>query len=233
MKRALPLAAIVALLAAFFAFGLDRYLTFETLRENRAALHDLVVAHPFAAGFAFAASYVVVVAISLPGAAVMTTAGGALFGLWLGASLSIVGATIGATILFVAARGALAGTLRARAGAFVRRMEEGFNRNAFSYLLFLRLVPVFPFWAVNLVAAILGMELRAFVAATAIGIVPGALAFAAIGSGLDIIAGQSGAAEGSMPESIALRASLALLALVPIAVRWWRGRQRDKEKAGR
>lgn len=234
MKRALPLVVVLALLAAALALGLDRYLTLDALRENRAALARLVAAHELLAVAAFLAGYIALVAISLPGAAVMTTAGGALFGLWLGAGLSIVAATAGATILFLVARGALAPPLARRAGPFVRRMEAGFNRNAFSYLLFLRLVPLFPFWAVNLVPALLGMARGAFVAATAIGIVPGALAYASLGSGLELIAAHPQAAASAMPEMLALRFGLALVALVPVAIRAWRRRAGpERERAGR
>ncbi len=154
--------------------------------------------------------------------------------MWLGAGLSIVGATVGATVLFAVARGALAAPLAARAGPFVRRMEAGFNRDAFSYLLFLRLVPLFPFWACNLVPALLGMELGAFVAATAIGIVPGALAYASLGSGLELLAERPDQLAGEMPAVIGLRLGLALVALAPIAVRRRRARRLPKnEGAGR
>ncbi len=234
MTRWLPLVAILALLAAFFALGLDRYLTFDALNAHRAALHRLVAAHVGLAALAFCAAYVALVAISLPGAAMMTVAGGALFGLWLGAALSVAGATIGATVLFVVARGALAEPLAARAGPFVRRMEAGFNRNGFSYLLFLRLVPLFPFWAVNLVPALLAMELRGFVAATAIGIVPGTLAYASLGSGLELLAERPDALAAEMPAMIGLRLGIALVALAPLAVRKWRARGAPKrEGAGR
>ncbi len=226
MKRWLPLVAIVALLAAFLALGLDGYLTLDALNANRAALQRFVAAHQALSALAFAGAYVVLVAISLPGAAMMTTVGGVLFGMWWGAAISAAAATAGATLLFLAARGALAAPLAARAGPFVRRMEAGFRRNAFSYLLFLRLVPLFPFWAVNLVPALVGIELGAFVGATAIGIIPGACAYASLGSGLEMIAARPESAAEAMPEILALRFGLALVALAPLAIRRWRARAR-------
>jgi uncharacterized membrane protein YdjX (TVP38/TMEM64 family) len=172
LKRLLPLVVIVALVVAFFVFGLNRYLTLQALHDNDDALRAFVIRHPLLARAAFVAVYALVVALSVPGGAVMTVAGGLLFGLWMGAAFAIVGATVGAVILFLIARFVVGDALRARAGPFLKRMAEGFERNAFAYLLFLRLVPAFPFWTVNLVPALIGVRLRSFAAATLIGIIP-------------------------------------------------------------
>jgi uncharacterized membrane protein YdjX (TVP38/TMEM64 family) len=159
----------------------------------------------------------------------MTVAGGLLFGLWMGATLAIVGATAGAVILFLIARFLVGDALRARAGPFLKRMAEGFERNAFAYLLFLRLVPAFPFWAVNLVPALVGVRQRSFVAATLIGIIPGTLAYASVGDGLGLyFEAGSGSPTSAVfsTEMIDIRVGIALLALLPIAVQRARKRWR-------
>jgi len=227
LKRILPLAVLATLVIAAFASGLHQYLTLGALRDNRAVLLDLVAAHPYAAGLAFIAVYAAVVALSLPGATIMTLAGGFLFGVPAGASLTVVGATIGATALFLIARSALGDVLRQRAGPFLGRMAEGFSKNAFNYLLFLRLVPAFPFWAVNLAPALLGMRLIPFVVATGLGIIPGTVVFTAFGAGLGQIfdAGGDVSLKSILsPQLLAGLVGLGLLALLPIAIKHWRAK---------
>lgn len=225
LKRLLPLAILAGLAASAFAFHLDRVLTLDTLRDNRAALLAFVGANGLAAASGFIALYAAVVALSLPGAAVMTLAGGFLFGAVPGAGLSVVGATIGAASVFLIARSALGETLRRNAGPFLTKMSEGFRRDAFNYLLFLRLVPAFPFWAVNLAPALLGVRFIPFAAATAIGIVPGSLVYAAFGAGLGGIF-DSGAHVNPRaifsPTLIAALVGLGFLALLPTGIRLWR-----------
>lgn len=229
LKRWLPLALLGVVIAGSFAFGLNDYLNLETLRENRAALKALVETHAAAAMIGFILIYAVVVAASLPGATVMTLAGGFLFGVWLGSVLNVLGATVGATLLFLVARSAVGDGLRARAGPFVKRMEEGFRRDAFNYLLFLRLVPVFPFWVVNLVPAFLGMHLIPYVIATLIGIIPGGVVYTAFGAGLGDLfdaGAEANLKDVFTPTIILALVGLGVLALVPIAVRRWRERAR-------
>ena len=183
LVRLLPVAILLLGLALFLAFRLDRYFTFEMLSRHRAELVAWVAANHMLAGIAFVAGYAVAVAFSLPVAVFLTPSGGFLFGPWLGAALSVVGATLGAVAVFVAARTAFRDLFRARAGETLKSLEAGFARDDFSYLLFLRLVPVFPFWLVNIVPALLGMKLARFSAATLIGIVPGAIVYASLGAG--------------------------------------------------
>lgn len=218
--RAATLATLVAGLGAFFAFRLDRFITLDTLRTNREALTTWVAAHWTLAAATYAVGYVAAVALSLPVGALMTMSGGFLFGPYLGAVLAAVGATMGATVLFVAARFAAGEPLRARAGPWLKRMEEGFNKNAFSYLLALRLTPVFPFWIVNLVPAFLGVRTDIYVLATLIGVLPATCVYVLIGHGLGT------ALDSGQPISAALNGwviaallGLALLVLVPPAVR--------------
>jgi uncharacterized membrane protein YdjX (TVP38/TMEM64 family) len=113
--------------------------------------------------------------------------GGFLFGTWTGAGLSVVAATLGSIAVFLAARYAFRDLFRARAGATLARLEEGFRHNDFSYLLFLRLVPVFPFWLINIVPALLGMQLRRYALATLLGIVPASIVYASVGAGLGAV----------------------------------------------
>jgi uncharacterized membrane protein YdjX (TVP38/TMEM64 family) len=215
------IAIFVALFGAFFAFGLGRYLTLDALRDNRAALQAFVAAHGLSAGLSFVVLYMVAVALSFPGATILTLAGGFLFGTFLGAALSVTGATAGAAVLFVAAKTAFGDSLRHRAGPFLSRMADGFEKNAFNYLLVLRLIPVFPFCAINLGAALLGMRFAPFVLGTALGIIPGGLAYSAFGAGLGKIFDAGGAVNLSSilsPQLIAGLAGLSLLALAPIAL---------------
>jgi uncharacterized membrane protein YdjX (TVP38/TMEM64 family) len=167
-----------------YAMGWHHYLSFKTIGTNYEALKAFIAANLAAALLIYVLLYVAVVALSLPGGLVMTLTGGLLFGWLAGALATVVGATIGATLIFLIARSSLGEALTARAGPWLGRLQEGFKENALSYLLFLRLVPVFPFWLVNLAPALLGVPLRTYVIGTAIGIIPGTVAFSVAGAGL-------------------------------------------------
>lgn len=222
LKRLLPVIVLLALIGLAFAFRLDRYFTLDTLRDNRAVLLDYVNANPVLSAAAFTITYAVIVAMSIPGAVIMTLAGGFLFGVPVGAALTVVGATAGATGLFLIARTAAGDVLRRRAGPFLARMADGFQKDAFNYLLFLRLVPAFPFWAVNLAPAILGMRLAPFVIATALGIIPGTVVYTAFGAGLGDVFDQGRDVDLKSvfsPTLIAALIGLAVLALLPIVIR--------------
>lgn len=226
-SRLVPVAILVAGLIAFFAFDLDRYITFEALRDRREWLSGMVAEHGAMAALAFVALYAAVVAFSIPAGLFLSLAGGFLFGEWLGTLYSVTGATIGATVLFGIARSALGDPLRKRAGPWLRRLEDGFRENALSYLLVLRLIVVFPFWVVNLVPAFLGVPLGTYVVGTFLGIIPGAFVYNLAGAGLGSIF-ESGArftpTSVLTPEIIAAFAGLALLALLPAAYRRWKAR---------
>lgn len=226
VRRLMPLGILLLGGALFVALGGGHYLSFAALADNRARLVALVADSGATASVAYIAGYAVLVALSVPGGALLTIMGGFLFGAWLGGAYAVTGATIGATLLFIAARAGLAGLL-ARAGPFVQRFEAGFRRNAFSYLLVLRLIPLFPFWLVNLVAGAAGLRLPVFVMATLIGIIPVTLIYASLGNGLGNII-----AEGRPPDfAILFHPSvllpilgLAALALLPVLYRFWRAR---------
>ena len=167
----IPLVLLVVLVLFFYS-GLGRYLSFETLRENQGALKDWVRANGALAVIAYMLTYAAVTIFSLPGGLVMSITGGFLFGTLWGALYIVVGATTGATILFIAAKTSLGDPLRAKAGPWLQKMEEGFQENALSYLLVLRLVPLFPFFVVNLVPAFLGVSLSVYFIGTFLGIIP-------------------------------------------------------------
>jgi uncharacterized membrane protein YdjX (TVP38/TMEM64 family) len=222
LKRFWPLLVIAAGLVLVFSLGLHRYLSFAVLRDNRADLVAWVATMGPLAVLAFIGAYVAVVTLSLPGGAVMTMAGGFLFGAVWGSLWVVVGATIGASLLFLAARTSLGEPLRARAGPSLARMAEGFRANAFSYLLFLRLVPAFPFFLVNLAPAFLGVPLGTYVLATFIGIMPATFVFASVGAGLGSVfdAGGDFTPAGILtPQVLLALGGLALLALLPVALK--------------
>jgi uncharacterized membrane protein YdjX (TVP38/TMEM64 family) len=228
LLRLWPLAALALIVALAFALDLDRYVSFETLRSHREQLLAFVHQHPIMAPLLFIALYAAVVALSIPGGAVMTIAGGFLFGTLVGTALVLVGATIGATVVFLIARSALGDVLRARAGPRIRRMEEGFRRDAFSYLLVLRLIPIFPFWLVNIVPAVLGVSLGVYVLGTFIGIIPGSLVYASVGNGLGAVFEAGGTPDLGIifsHEILLPIVGLAVLALLPVAYRHLRSRQ--------
>ncbi|MBV8826125.1 MAG: TVP38/TMEM64 family protein [Hyphomicrobiales bacterium] len=244
LRRLAPVAAVVLVMALVFAMGWHRFLSLETLVRHRAAIDGFVTARCALAVAAFVAIYVAAVALSIPGATILTIVGGILFGWLVGALAAIVGATIGATIVFLIARGACGETILRRAGPLAAKLAEGFREDAFHYLLFLRLVPVFPFWLVNLAPAVVGVRVTTFVLATALGIIPGTFAYALVGNGLDsVIAAQEAAYQTCIaagrpdcrlnfsmsalltPQLLAAFAALGLVALIPVVVRKWRARR--------
>ena len=222
IRRLWPLAVLALAIGTFFALRLDMYLTFEALRENRALLSQFVAEHALLASILYVAIYAAVVAASLPGGAVLTVTGGFLFGAVAGTLHVVVAATLGATLLFLIARSALGDALRAKAGPFLKKMEAGFQDNAFNYLLVLRLIPLFPFFIVNLVPAFLGVALRSYVLATFIGIVPGSFVYASVGAGLGSVFDRNEAfspASVLTPEIVVALVGLAALAIFPVLYR--------------
>jgi uncharacterized membrane protein YdjX (TVP38/TMEM64 family) len=228
LKRFLPLAILVLAIVVVFASGLDDYLSFEQLRQNRAQLLAFVDRHAVLAPLLFMVVYAAVIALSIPGGAVLTMAGGFLFGVALGTLYVVVAATMGASLVFLAAKTALGDSLRRKAGPWMRRMEDGFRENALYYLLFLRLIPIFPFWLVNLVPAFLGVPFPTYVGATLVGIIPGTLVYASVGNGLGAVfdAGQSPDFGIIFRPAIILPIiGLAVLAILPVAYKKIRSNQ--------
>lgn len=222
-----PLIALAIAAAAFFALGLHESLTMDALQRNRDVLADWVQANAVLAAVAFVVIYAAAIVLLPPSGAVMTVAGGFVFGAALGALYAVVGATIGAVLLFLVARLSIGDVLRRRAGPAIRKMEAGFRDNALSYLLVLRLVPLFPFWLVNLAPAFLGVPLRTFVIGTAIGIIPGTAVYAIFGSGLGSVLDRNeeiSLAGVITPEILAGLIGLAVLALVPVVYKRFKRR---------
>lgn len=184
LKRWLPLIVLVSVMALVFGMGWHRLLSFETIGQNYAQLRAFITGNLAGALALYILLYIAVIALSLPGGLVMTLAGGLLFGWKIGAPATVVAATIGATVLFLIAKTSVGESLSARAGPWLERLRSGFKENALSYMLFLRLVPVFPFFIVNLAPALLGVPLSTYVIGTFLGIIPGTVAFSVAGSGL-------------------------------------------------
>lgn len=233
--RYLPMAVLAAGLAAFLSLGLQEYIAFETLKANRAELLDFVGRHLVLAVLLYVTCYAVSVAFSIPGGAVLTITGGFLFGLTTGTLATVVGATLGATGLFLAAKLAFGDVLQKKAGKTVQKMEAGFRENAFNYLLVLRLIPLFPFWLVNLAPALLGVPLRTYVIATFIGIIPGTFVYTSIGNGLGAIFDRGETPDLAIifePAILIPILGLALLALLPIAYKKMKARKHDSSETG-
>lgn len=184
-KRWLPVAVIAGLMAVAYGLGLHEQISLQSIAANRAELRRYMADNWLLALLIYGLVYACAVALSIPGATLLTIMGGLLFGWLTGAIAAIMAATAGATIIFLAARTPLEAALSRKAGGIVSKLQEGFARDAFNYLLFLRLTPVFPFWLVNIAAALAQVRLKTFVGATIIGIIPAGLAFSFVGSGLD------------------------------------------------
>ncbi|MBN7785937.1 TVP38/TMEM64 family protein [Ponticoccus gilvus] len=227
--RHLPLAAIL-LVAGLGFFLLRDTLTFETLRANREALTAFRDAHFLLMGLGFALAYVAIVAFSLPGAAVASVTGGFLFGLWAGTALNVAAATVGAVLIFLAARAGLGRTVAQRletSEGTLKRVKDGLRDNEVNVLLVLRLVPVVPFFVANLLPALVGVSFRNFLWTTAVGIIPGALVFTSIGVGLGEVFDRGESPDLSLlwaPHVIGPILGLAALAALPIVVKAVRGK---------
>src|SRR5262245_65263272 len=229
--RFAPALLLLGGLAAAWALGLPDYLSCAALRDNRAWLLTSVSQNFAVAAALFFLIYATAVALSLPGAAVLSIAAGFLFGTLPATVIVVLAGTLGAVILFLAARTAVGGALKARVGPWLDKVQKEFAEEGFSYLLFLRLVAIFPFFVVNLVPAFLGISLRSYALATLFGIIPGTFVFASVGAGLGSIFDSGGTCrlENILTTQVLIALiGLSLLALLPVAYRKWRqwqGRQ--------
>lgn len=244
LTRWLPLAVLAAIMALVFGMGWHRYISFETIGQNYDVMKAFIAANFIAALAIFMLVYVAVVALSLPGGLIMTLSGGLLFGWQIGAPATVIAATIGATLVFLIAKSSLGETLAAKAGPWLGKLRDGFKENALSYLLFLRLVPAFPFVVVNLAPALLGVPLSTYVLGTLLGIIPGTVAFSFAGAGLASVVEAQNAVHAKCLAAKATDATLActysidtsalvtrelliafallgLVALIPVAVKAW------------
>ena len=244
-RRFAPLAAIVVLAGIVLGMGWHRQLSFETLERHHAVIHGFIDQNKPAAIAGYIGLYVTVAALSIPGSLFLTLAGGMLFGAVVGGLSAALGATIGAICIFLIAKSAFGEHLVRRAGPRAAKLASGFRADAFNYLLFLRLVPLFPFWLVNLVPAFAGVRLKTFAAATAIGILPATFVFAFLGASLEnliaselaefqvcLAAGREDCRLDFDPQTgatlklLAALVLLGLLALIPVVAKRVRARSR-------
>ncbi|MCB8839583.1 TVP38/TMEM64 family protein [Aurantimonas sp. VKM B-3413] len=214
----MPIAVLLGALALAYGAGLQKYLSLDLFLDSREMLKAFVAEHRLSAPFAFVILYAVLVAVSFPAASLVTVAGGFLFGWWLGGILTVIGATIGATALFVAARSAFADLLRRRTGGALERFAAGFRNDAFAYLLVLRLTPVLPFFVVNIAPAFFDIRIGTYVVTTFLGIIPGSMVYAFLGSGLDETLAQIGEGEPALSDLVTPQMTIALLGLAALAV---------------
>ncbi len=217
LKRWGPVALIVAILAGGYMAGLNEYFSLDFITANRDKLMGFVEGNFALALVAYFLIYTTAVAVSFPGASLITIISGFLFGWFVAGLVTIFAATTGASIIFLAARTSFGELLKEKAGKRIAKISEGFRKDAFQYLLTLRLAPIFPFWIINLAPALCGMKLGPYVVATFIGIIPGTFAYAYLGQGL----GTTIDGDGSIitPTLVAALAILALVSTIPILVK--------------
>jgi uncharacterized membrane protein YdjX (TVP38/TMEM64 family) len=224
-RRLIAPVILIAIIAAVWALGLTDHLTWTGLAREHAALKVWVASHPMTAPILFLLIYVATVTMSLPQAGLLTLSGGLLFGTLAGGALAVAGATIGAVFLFLIARSAFGESLSRRGGTALEKLRDRLRRDGFFYLLAVRLIPVVPFWLINLAAAAGGIRLRPFVLATVIGILPATFVTAWIGAGLSQVLAQGGKPDLSVLFSLRVMGpllALAALSLTPLLWRKWR-----------
>jgi uncharacterized membrane protein YdjX (TVP38/TMEM64 family) len=219
LKTWAPLAVLIAGLGLAWATGLTDYLSLDALQRNRARLEAYRDAHPWLTLLGYMGIYVVVVVFSIPGALIMTLTGGMLFGGWAGGAAAVAAASIGATIIFLVARTSIGAALRARAGPMISKIISGFEANAASYLLTLRLIPGVPFFAVNLAAGLVRMRVLTYVLITVVGIAPASFIYASIGASLVAVFARGGKPDLGVifePHVFGPLLGLAALSLLPV-----------------
>jgi len=219
-RRFLPLAVLVLGFAGGYASGLHEHFSLETLAGSRASLIGAVGGSSVLAALAFAVFCLVVTAFGFPAPSMLAVFGGLLFGWAPGALLAVAGAAGGATVMFLAARSAFGGALRQGARRATARLARGFERDAFTYLVALRLAPYIPFIAVNIVPALFRVRLATFIGATVIGMLPLIAIFAWLGEGVDAALASAVAAGRQLTPSdlVTTQVKLALSALALLAV---------------
>lgn len=223
---------VVALLFAsaigvFWYFDLGRYLSLDSLKANRDSLLAFTETHYAASVAIFVAAYCLLVAASLPGAVFFTLAGGLLFGSAWGTLYVNLGATSGATLAFLASRYLLRDWVEGKFGGWLGPFQEGFSKNAFSYLITIRLIPIAPFFIVNALSGLTKVHLRTYVTATALGIIPGSFVYAYAGRQLGTI---NSLKEIASPNVLIAFTLLGLLALVPTVYQKVSARQKVARK---
>lgn len=221
-KKLIPLVLIAILMIIAYFSGVRDYFTYEQLKTHHNALKTYVAHYPLSTPLAFICVYIISTALSLPGGAFLSLIGGFLFLQPWSTLYVIIGATIGATLLFLTAKSALGELLFRKAGPALKKLEAGFRKNDASYLLFLRFIPLFPFWLVNLAAAFFRVSLPVYLLTTAIGIAPGSFVFTQAGRGLSAILETNQSFSLSTLFNFHVRIALialAIFSLIPILVK--------------
>ncbi|ODN43021.1 TVP38/TMEM64 family protein [Piscirickettsia litoralis] len=219
MKRFIPLILIIIAIILFFSFGLQQYLSFNALQENNQILQQFTKNHFIVAALSFCLLYIISVTLSIPGATLLTIAGGLLFGSFFGTIFVVISATIGACLLFLAVRTSFGELLSNKAGPRLKQLEAGFQENSFNYLLTLRLIPIFPFWLLNIAPALLKMQLKPYTIATFLGIIPGSFVYVSLGDGLEHLFSLGKTPDLSIifrPKILIPIIGLAVLSLLPV-----------------
>ena len=214
-------------IGGFVYFDLGQYLALDSLKANRDLLLNYTETHYAAAVGLFILIYILQTTFSLPGGAILTLTGGFLFGSVMGTVFVNVGATIGATLAFLAARYLLRDWVENKFGDRLGSIQAGFTKNAFNYLMTLRLIPAFPFFLVNLVSGLTRVNLGTYILATSLGIIPGSFVFAFAGRQLGSINSLS---EIASPPVLLAFTLLGLLALMPIAYRKWTDQKKNSSE---
>ncbi|NIQ00176.1 MAG: TVP38/TMEM64 family protein [Nitrospinaceae bacterium] len=223
MKKKILLLSIIAVaVALFFIFDLGEYLSLESLKSNRDQLRTFYEANTATMIVAFIGVYIVTVALSLPGAAILTLCAGAIFGSVMATLVVNVGATVGATLAFLAARFLLRDWVEKNFGEKLKPFNDGFSKNAINYMLFLRLVPLFPFFLINLVSGLTQIRLPVYFFGTMFGTLPGTFVYANAGSNLASINQLSDIAS---PQVLGAFALLGLFALIPTFYKYYKSRK--------
>jgi len=229
--RFAPAVVLIAALIALVLSGALKHLSLGELQRSRHDLEGYVRAHPVLSVLVYVAVYIAAITLSLPAALVLTVTGGFLFGPWLGGVSACLGASLGATVVFLISRLTVGDALEKGVSPRVKALEEGIKKDAFFYLLTLRLIPVTPFWLVNVAAGLLSIRLSTYVTATVIGIFPASLIYAGIGSGLGKLfdRGVQPHLHNLITPELALPlVALAVLSVLPILYHQYRGRQAAK-----
>ena len=226
LKRWGPLLVLALLMGGAFATGLHEKISLDALQDNKDLLLQHVTDAPLVTALVFIAIYILFVALSLPAATLLTLTGGFLFGTWLGTIYVVSAATIGATIIFMVAKTSLGETLREKAGGLYKRIEGNMRENAAGYLLFMRLVPVFPFFLVNIVPALFNVPVRTYIITTFFGILPGSFVFVNLGTQLATIENLSDLVSTQTLLAFGL---LGVFSLIPTLYKQFKNRSKNKE----
>lgn len=226
-KKYLPILLIISLSSLAWIFNLHHYLNFEELKSHHKFIEQFIEEEKALSILIYCGIYILIVSLSLPAATFMTLAGGFLLGQWIGTTATVISASLGASILFLSAKMASTDLLSQKTGSWIGKMKSGFQENAFSYLLTLRLIPIFPFVIINIAAAVFQVSLRIFFFGTFIGIIPGSFVYTSIGVALreaikepdftpDIILN---------PKILLAFIGLGILSLLPIAYKKYKARK--------